>query len=197
MSERILLIRTGGTIDAIPYTDPQQPPEIVDTLKSSESLIMQTVRELPDHQRVDEYIWGAWQENQFIKDSKLFTDDDMNALADIIKNDNHRMFVITHGTDAMVKNATMLQERLVGSNKIVAFVGAMIPLSMRKEHESDGVNSLGFSINNIANQKPGVYVVGHDTHSKRLGFFDPSLVEKDRKASAVERLFTLKNSSGR
>jgi L-asparaginase/Glu-tRNA(Gln) amidotransferase subunit D len=191
MDERILVIRTGGTIDAVPYDDPRNPPDYVETLKRDDSLTIPTIKRLGNPTPIDEFTWGEWQENQFVKDSKLFTPQDMDALATIIKNDTHRTFIVTHGTDAMVKNATMLQERLANSGKVVVFVGAMIPLSMHDKHKSDAVDSLSFAINHITSQEPGVYIVGRDDHTRRLDFFNPCYVEKDRNTSITDGKFTL------
>lgn len=192
MNERVLLIRTGGTIDAEPYADPKHPPQYVSTLKDADSLIMPTIAQLPNHKNVDGFSWGAWQENRFVKDSQLFTEEDINALASIIKNDTHNMFIITHGTDAMTKNALLLQEKLAGCNKTIVFAGAMVPLSMHTKHNSDGIDSLRFALEHIQPKSAGVYVVGRDSHTKRLEFFNPADVEKDRDASLASSQFTLK-----
>jgi L-asparaginase/Glu-tRNA(Gln) amidotransferase subunit D len=196
MDERILLIQTGGTFDSEPYADPRNPPEFVATLKGADSLMMPTINTLPNHEYIDGFTWGTSQEDRFIKDSKYFTPDDIDYLADIIRHDdNHRLFVITHGTDAMVKNAMMLQETLADTDKVVVFAGAMVPLSMHKKYESDGVNALRFSLEHIASQKSGVYVLGCDAHTKRMTFFDPHEVQKDREKSIEDLRFTLKSNS--
>ena len=189
--ERILLLRAGGTIDSEPYDDPRHPPEFVDTLKGDHSFIMRTVAQLPNSDKVDGFSWGTWNENRFVKDSQLFTPEDITALADIIKADTHRYFILTHGTDAMAKNARSLQEALKDTDKVIAFTGAMVPLSMAKQHPGDAVDALRFTLANITQQSPGVYVVGRDAASKRLGFFDPQKVEKNKPESQASLQFTL------
>ncbi len=196
MDNRILLIRTGGTIDSEPYADPKNPPKFVDTLKGDKSLIMPAVASMPNHKNVDGFTWGRWEEDRFVKDSQLFTPDDIQALAKLIKEDDHRFFVITHGTDAMVKNSTALQAELGDGDKVVVFAGAMVPLSMHRKHESDGVETLRYTLANIATQPAGVYIAARDTGTKRMGFFDPQKVEKDRKASLENSRFIV-GPSGR
>jgi len=207
MNHRILLIRTGGTIDSKVYEAPfdlSNPPPNVKTLKGDESLIMQTVSRLPNAGRVDHFSWVGRQEDRFVKDSKEFTPEDIGALAHIILDDSRQFFVITHGTDWMVKNAMMLQELLRGSDKVVVFTGAMVPLSMQNEYqeltkqgrETDAVEALRYTLERISHTKPGVYIAGRDAHNERMGFLDPDKVEKDTDLSKANLAFTLK-SKGR
>lgn len=192
--KRILLIRTGGTIDSVAYDDLFDPPPFVRTLKGDESLIKSTVETLPNHENVDHFTWCKWEEDMFVKDSQKFTTQDILALAQVIKDDTeHKHFVITHGTDAMAENASFLKNALKGTDKVVAFTGAMVPLSMNDKHPSDGIDGLRFTLENITKQEAGVHIVGRDTHSKRLAFFDPKAVEKDREESKVSLQFTLKS----
>lgn len=192
MNRRILLIRTGGTIDSKPYDDPKKPPQYVNTLSGSESLIMPTIKKLPNHENVDGFTWLPYQESRFVKDNQLFTKQDIDELATLIKNDDHELFVISHGTDAMVKNALILQEKLLDSGKVVAFTGAMVPLSMHEKHRSDGLDSLRFSLEHIMSKEPSVYVVGRDEHTRRLDFFNPADVQKDIHESAYASQLTFK-----
>ena len=193
MDNRILLIRTGGTIDSEAYADPKAPPEFVKTLKGDQSLILRAMANLPNYESVDGFSWVARQEDRFVKDSKEFTDSDLNSLAQIIKDDSRRYFIITHGTDFMAKNAAALQEKLQGIDKTVVFTGSMVPLSMRDKHESDALPALAFTLDRIGSQPPGVSIVGRDATSQRLAFFNPSMVEKDRDASRDNLQFTLKS----
>jgi L-asparaginase/Glu-tRNA(Gln) amidotransferase subunit D len=192
MYERILLIKTGGTFDSVEYEDPKNPPKYVETLKGENSLILPIINTFRVGEKVDSFVWGEWQEGRFVKDSKLFSDEDIIELAEIIKQDEHNLFVITHGTDAIVKNACLLQEQLEGSGKVVALVGAMVPLSMHDKHISDGVDALKYTLEHIESKSPNVYVVGRDLHSKRLQFFDPTKVQKDRETSLELSAFTLR-----
>lgn len=190
--DRILLIRTGGTIDSKPYQNPRKPPHYIDTLKGPYSLIMGAVRELEAGDRVDSFSWGQWHENRFVKDSQKFSQPDMNELARIIKKDSRRLFIITHGTDAMANNAAMLKEALKGTDKVVIFTGAMVPLSMAKKHQSDAVPSLEYTLGHIDEQAPGVYLTGRDAKTKRLSIFDPETVTKDKPTSIHDLQFTVR-----
>jgi hypothetical protein len=91
----------------------------------------------------------------------------------------------------MAKNAAMLQEALRGSDKVVVFSGAMVPLSMAQQHGSDAVHALKFTLEHIREQSSGVHMVGRDASTKRLTFFDPSTVEKNKAASLETLTFSL------
>ncbi len=190
MNDRILLIRTGGTIDAKPYDDPRNPPSYVETLQAEDSLI-NVLLATSKQEDVDQYSWVPDLETQFVKDSQLFDGEDIQALANIIRNDDHRFFILTHGTDAMIKNATALDEALKGSGKTVMFAGAMVPLSMGDKAPSDGTPAVDFALREVKGAPPGVYVVGRDAHTKRLEYTPPQEVTKDRKASLKDLTFTL------
>lgn len=191
MSNDILLIRTGGTIDAAPYPDAKNPPKHITPLDGDKSLLADTVNRLPHQAGVTIHPWGAAEEKRFVKDSQLFTDEDMDALANLIRNAPQQHFVITHGTDGMVENATRLQARLGATDKTIAFCGAMVPLSMA---QSEGPATLQFALENASKQEGGVMVLGREAHTKRLAFFAPDDVEKDREASIDSLTFTLKSS---
>lgn len=191
LEQRILLIRTGGTIDAEAYPDPSNPPKYVDTLSAEKSLVMNTVAALPNGDLVDGFDWGYAHAEQFVKDSQHFTEQDMNELADIIKHDSRRQFIITHGTDAMAKNASVLQQALQGTDKTVVFVGAMVPLSMSAIHTSDGVAALKYAVDSMHSLSAGVYLTARDSHTQRLGFFNPAQVEKNRPLSKESLAFTV------
>ncbi len=190
MSNRILLIRTGGTIDSVPYDDPKHPPSFVSTLREKTSLIMNTIRTLPNYEDIDEFTWGI-RESSYVKDSKLYTIQDIYELAQIIYNDDHRHFVITHGTDFIVKNAIALKEGLQSRNKVVVFTGAMVPLSMHQKCGSDGVELIRFVCTNIKRQDHGIYIVGYNAGNKYPDFFDPHTVEKDFNVSYEHLKFCL------
>lgn len=189
---RMLLIRTGGTIDACAYDDPHNPPSIVATLVAEDSLIASTIETIGFKDSVDMFSWGT-RETQFVKDSQLFSEADIEALADVIATADQRHIIITHGTDAMAHNARMLQSALAqrGSDKVVVFTGAMVPLSMQDKHASDGVRALEHAIQNVQALGAGVHVLARDTHSQRLTFFEPQNVEKNKPASKQDLVFTV------
>lgn len=195
-ADRILLIRTGGTIDAQAYADPRQPPKHVSTRLGDDSLIKAEISTLPGHEKVDYFHWGTRKKEQrFVKDSKLFTPEDLAELADLIKKDDHKYFIVTHGTDAMAKNAEALENALGEDNdKRVVFLGAMVPLSMANtlvySKPSDATESLRLALENIHAQKPGVYLIAYDTQDYGTPkFFRPSQFSKDYGTSVRELRF--------
>jgi L-asparaginase/Glu-tRNA(Gln) amidotransferase subunit D len=191
MKDRLLLIRTGGTIDGEPYADPKSPPSLLDTLKGADSLIVPTVKTLPHHERVDFLTWGNVEEDRFVKDSQLYTPEDIKALARIIESDPHTHFILTHGTVVMVKNAQWLQQELQGCGKVMAMVGAMTPLSMAAQYGSDGIDALRFALEHTNELTTGVHIVGTGLRTKKWGFFNPAEVQKDNAASLARMVFTL------
>ncbi len=195
MEDRILLMRTGGTVDAQPYEDPWNPTPIVTTLKGDASPLWSTVQTLDGHEHVDGFSWIGSAEDRFVKDSQEFTPEDMDVLASIIKNDERRYFILTHGTDAMAENAAALQKALAGYDKVVAFVGAMVPLSMHGADKCTGVEALQYTIDNLRDQQAGVHIVARDAHTRRLEFHDPATVEKARAESKKDLVFTVQARS--
>lgn len=175
MSSDILLIRTGGTIDAVPYEDPRNPPETVATLKGDQSLIAPALRLLGIDEAIDMHSWSSNLEDTFVKDSQEFTAHDIALLADIISRDEHKYIVITHGTDAMTVNAKRLQEALGSIDKTIIFTGAMVPLSMHQAHGSDGLEALAFACGKVQDPPSGVYVAAHDKDTRALTLFDAAI----------------------
>lgn len=188
MSTRILLIRTGGTIDAQSYADPKHPPHYVTPLAPADSLVARTIATCANHEQVAIHPWNAAQEAQFVKDGQLYTASDIDMLAEVIRSNPHACFILTHGTDSMAENARLLEEKLAGSKKIVVLTGAMVPLSMQG---SDGVETLAFAVAHATVQGAGVHVLGRNSATQQLAFFAPNNVEKDRAASLRHLQFTL------
>jgi hypothetical protein len=198
MKDKILLIRTGGTFDSEPYADPSKPPVNVTTRKGKDSFIASTVASFSMHDDVVIDVWKPEKEKRFVKDSKGFSIDDMIALAHKIKESEYHYIVITHGTDAMAKNAKNLQHALTGSDKVVAMVGSMVPLSMHKKKTpqgqaivSDGVETLEFTLKHIRDKSQGLYVAGRDAETRKLKFFNPQHVQKNWELSRKDLQFTL------
>jgi L-asparaginase/Glu-tRNA(Gln) amidotransferase subunit D len=188
-NQRILLIRTGGTIDAVAYADPINPPKIVTSVAQGDSQVNALVKTLDGAADIDCHMWDKAEEGRFIKDSQEFKADDIQALADIIKADNHRYFILTHGTDDLAKNTQSLKQALGDTDKVVAVAGAMVPLSMTKDGDTNAVKpALQYAVNEITKQPAGVYVIGRNTSNKRLNFFDPTTIEKDYKASRGKQM---------
>lgn len=171
----ILVVMTGGTIDAEPY---ETTPEFVTPLEKS--LIPDMVAELGYEKDVCDFF--QWM----MKDSQAFTREEMHELASIIRADEREHFVITHGTDAMVQNAQLLDEFLQGSGKTVFFVGAMEPLT--HGGRSDGPENLKRALDTIhavGDEQSGVYIIGRGEVAK--GKLGPCMFKPDEAAKDKER----------
>jgi L-asparaginase len=150
MTKDILIIMTGGTIDAQPYADPARPPKNVQPLK--DSLVPDAVATLGQDSECRFFQW-------MLKDSKDFTAAELHALAVFINARRADHIIVTHGTDRMAENSSELKKQMQGSNKTVIMTGSMLPLSNGRE--SDAYDNLLFAIEHIEALKPGVYVVMH------------------------------------
>lgn len=180
----ILVIMSGGTIDSEKY---DSTPDRVTPL--AKSIIPQTVREIQDEMGIGEQCdFFEW----IMKDSQDFEKGEIDALAEIIKTDERQQYIVTHGTDAMVKNAKALKKALEGTGKTVFFVGAMEPLTHGKE--SDGQPNLKFALEHIkgvAENDPGVYIIGRSkgTDGKfRPWKFDPDETIKNKDEKVFEMI---------
>lgn len=159
----ILVIITGGTIDAEAYADPQNPPAFATMLEESAVPAALAAMNL-----ARPYYCFLWLR----KDSKAFTESDIKALAQVIKTSGHNEIVITHGTDRMVENSRGLSGFGIQDSGIrVAFTGSMIPLS-NGEH-SDGYRNLRYAMENVGDFPAGVWI---SFEGKR---FDPHKTVKD------------------
>lgn len=162
-SNDILVINTGGTIDAEPYL---VMPRVVMVLK--DSVIPETLDELgfKDQYRYYELLK---------KDSKKFTELDLTHLAETIKKADEDLVVMTHGTDYMPENARFLKEALKGSGKTLVITGAMAPIMNEKRGwgKSNGFDNLTLAMNEVKTQEPDVYIAFDGK------VMDPTYVWKD------------------
>jgi L-asparaginase len=150
----ILIITTGGTIDAEPYG--ATIPEMITPRGSS--LVPQAVESLGLKEVCAFY-------HYFAKDSKDFKTEDLEFLAQLIREQQYGQVIITHGTDAMPENSRALAALLGDTEKKIIFTGAMLPLS-QPDRRSDGFDNLAFAARNIENFPSGVSVV---MHGRRFG----------------------------
>jgi L-asparaginase/Glu-tRNA(Gln) amidotransferase subunit D len=115
----VLVYITGGTIDAEAYNDPKNPPA---EAKMLDKTIVPTLLE---NQNITNYKVEIGQR----LDSKLFKYEDLEKIADDIKESGLHNVVITHGTDMMIDNAkillSILQKKNINVN--VTFTGAFVP----------------------------------------------------------------------
>ena len=174
-----LIIMTGGTIDAEPYPDPNNPPKNAIPLENS--VIPSTIASMGYGGRCDFFKWTA-------KDSKAFTSEEMDALAQIIRTSPAKNIIITHGTDAMPEHSRQILGRLsrvdtavpnghvaihgkrknkADIDKRVIFTGAMMPIA--NGPESDGYKNLGYIFRNMDKWQAGVRVVMHEKSFDPVG----------------------------
>ncbi len=135
---RIKILTTGGTIDKV-YFDEKSAyevgePQIGEVLERSEVIIDYSI------------------ENLCHKDSLDLTDEDRRRIHDAIRNDGHRLFIVTHGTDTMVQTARMLQDI---PDKVIVLTGASQPARFRG---SNAIFNIGCAVAAVQVLSPGVYV---------------------------------------
>ena len=151
----LLLITTGGTIGAMPYADPMNPPEfstmppdnqdfVCDFLKNSSTTNTRTI-------------------NAGHRDSKLIDQAYRLKLFQLIEESSENKILITHGTDTLIQTAEFLRDKIKQTvalaNKTIILTGAMTPLA--NGAESDGSLNLTFSLEALTQQpiSGGVYIV--------------------------------------
>lgn len=188
----ILWINTGGTIVAKQYkpkyTLHNPPPRVtVHTQQYSAKLMQEAISTIAPDACITPFTFGTYFDEckgkTLLKDSKDFTAEDIECLADIIANDSHQNILITHGTDWMVRNANRLEEQLKErgvDNKCIIFVGSMVPLSMEKidDPKGDALRNLATAIKNIKHASSGVYVVGKSYGAEAVRLHTPHNIVK-------------------
>jgi L-asparaginase len=134
----IKIFTTGGTIDKV-YFDEKSTyevgePQIGEVLERSDVVIDYSI------------------ENLCHKDSLELTDDDRRQIHDAIRHDEHRRFIVTHGTDTMAQTARTLQDI---PDKVIVLTGASQPARF---HGSNAIFNIGCAVAAVQILPPGVYV---------------------------------------
>lgn len=169
---KILVVITGGTIDAEPYI---KTPERVQPL--SQSMIPSLITALGYTERCTFLQWA-------MKDSQDFSPAEMQRLAQRIQESGCKHAVVTHGTDTMVKNAAIVQDALCQTDIQVRFVGAMEPL-MHGER-SDGPQNMKLALEDLTQgvaRPKNVYIVGRGMQADgciAAAIYDPATSFKDK-----------------
>ena len=135
---KIKIITTGGTIDKI-YFDRKSEfmvgdPEITNVLKGANVTFEYEVIPL------------------LRKDSLDLTDEDRRLIGEAIKSDDHRYFVVTHGTDTMITTARVLQKI---PHKVIVLTGAMQPAKFR---ETDAIFNIASAVIAVQLLPDGAYI---------------------------------------
>ncbi len=159
---KIKILTTGGTIDKV-YFDEKSAyevgePQIGEVLERSEVIIDYSI------------------ENLCHKDSLDLTDEDRRRIHAIVRNDEHRLFIVTHGTDTMVQTATTLQDI---PDQVVVLTGASQPARFRG---SNAIFNIGCAVAAVQTLPAGVYIA----MSGRV--FQAGRVQKNRATGRFEEV---------
>ena len=135
---KIKIITTGGTIDKIYFDQKSEfqigDPQIVEVLKGANVTLEYEVCSL------------------LRKDSLDLTDADRRLIRDTVGADCNRLFVITHGTDTMIRTARALQDI---PGKVIVLTGAMQPARFRM---TDAVFNIACAVTAVQLLSDGVYI---------------------------------------
>ncbi len=136
---RLKVITTGGTIDKV-YFDEKSRFEVGDS----------QVREVLERSGVT---FDYSVQTLFRKDSLELTDGDRRVIRETIAADReHRLFVVTHGTDTMVETAAALRGI---PDKVIVLTGSLEPSRFQG---SGAIFNIGFAFGVVQTLPPGVYI---------------------------------------
>lgn len=138
MSEPILIVTTGGTIDKV-YFDARSEFEVGDSVV--ERLLTQA------HVRQPYEIVPLLR-----KDSLELSDGDRRRIREVIAARPERRVVVTHGTDTMTETAAVLAGM---PDKTIVLTGALAPARFA---ESDATFNVGMAFAAVQSLAPGVYI---------------------------------------
>ncbi len=91
-----------------------------------------------------------------MKDSRAVTDEDRQAICEIIEASEEKEFVVTHGTYTLFETAKFIEEHLRRKDVTVTVTGALIPLLGFSP--TDAGFNLGASMANSRFNNPGIWV---------------------------------------
>ncbi len=135
---KLVFITTGGTIDKI-YFDRKSSfevgdPQITEVLKEANVTL-------------------DWEVIPLMrKDSLDMTDVDRRLVLETITNNPNRRFVVTHGTDTVIKTAKVLRR---AEGRTIVLTGAMQPAMFRF---TDAVFNIAFAVAAVQLLSEGVYI---------------------------------------
>ncbi len=138
VSESVLIVTTGGTIDKV-YFDAKSEFEVGDSVVGR--LLEQA------HVRQPFEIVPLMR-----KDSLELTDADRARIAETISSRSETRVVVTHGTDTMTDTAAVLEGL---SGRTVVLTGALAPARFA---ESDAVFNVGMAFGAVQSLPNGVYI---------------------------------------
>ncbi len=159
--DELLIVTTGGTIDKV-YFDDQSDYQVGDPQ------IGNILRELGVAFRFT--VIPALR-----KDSLHISDEDRAMLRTLIAAQPQKRVLVTHGTDTMVKTATLLSDL----DKTIVLTGALNPARFRG---SDAEFNVGCAVGAVQSLPPGVYIAMNGR------VWEPSKVRKNVAANRFEAL---------
>ncbi len=159
----IKLLITGGTIDKI--------------YNPSNGRLEFTQSCLPKMLKRGRIGFDVATEVLFLKDSLMLNDADRALILDRCYKTEKRRILISHGTDTMVKTATLLNEKI--ADKTIVLFGAMIPYQVKN---SDALFNFGVALNAVQNKDNGVYIAMNGQ------VFDFDKVKKNKNLGIFEAL---------
>jgi len=160
---KIKILTTGGTIDKI-YFDRKSEfqvgdPQIAEVLKEANVQLDHEIEQL------------------MRKDSLDMTEEDRQLIRQaVVRDTQHRHFLITHGTDTMIQTAKALQGI---PGKVIVLTGAMQPARFRL---TDAVFNIGCAIIAVQTLPEGVYIAMNGR------VFDPDRTIKNVELNRFEEL---------
>ena len=156
----IKIITTGGTIDKIYFDDKSEfqigDPQIAEVLKEANITLDYEVIPL------------------MRKDSLDMTDEDRRLIHEKIGSDQHKHFIVTHGTDTMILTAKALCNIPA---KVIVLTGAMQPAKFRM---TDAVFNIACAITAVQLLPDGVYIAMNGR------IFNPEKASKNIKLNRFE-----------
>jgi L-asparaginase len=143
--EEILIIATGGTIEAPRYPNGYEGEVVF----QGDSIISEIFKK-------HKYNYPYQIKIPFLKDSRYLNDLDRETLVKIIKESSHSKVLISHGTMTLSDTHSFLKERAaLFPSKTVVLFGANIPWS---RFDSDAGINLGFALGCCLYAPPEVYL---------------------------------------
>ena len=157
---KIKIFTTGGTIDKI-YFDQKSEYQVGDPQANG---VLERANVVLDYE----------VESIVRKDSLDFTDEDREMIRQQVESTPLERVVITHGTDAMIDTAKVLENI---SGKTIVMTGSMYPAQFR---DSDAVFNIGCAVTAVQILEPGVYIVMNGR------IFKPHLARKNAELNRFE-----------
>lgn len=159
--EEILIIATGGTIEAPRYPAGYDNKPVFNSTSVISELFKQCNYNYPYALTIP-----------FMKDSRYVNDIDREVLLNLIKDKPHRKILISHGTMTLSDTHSYLKaQRNLFPEKTVVLFGANTPWS---QFNSDAKMNLGFALGTCLYAPPEVYLAMNGILLKSLSCKNPN-----------------------